>query len=126
MDTVEFTINVIGETTGQTIIGKFKAKKRLSHLDRLRRDQIRRELLGQISPDNASPEAQSLALGLADLRVRLVETPVFWRESQDGLLLEDENVLVVVYEAAQKVEADARKEVQEAAKAAAEALKKQE
>lgn len=125
MDTVEFTISVIGETTGETLRGKFRAKKRLTHLDRLQRDQIRRDLLGATSPGTASAEAQSLALGLADLRVRLTETPTWWKDSNDGLDLADENALVAVYEGAQKVEQEARLAVQKAAEAAAEALKKE-
>lgn len=123
LNTVEFTISVIGDTTGETLRGTFRAKKRLTHLDRLRRDQVRRELLGQISPESASSEAQSLAIGLADLRVRLVEMPSWWTDSDNGLKLEDENVLVKVYESAQKVEKEAREAIQKAAEAATAELK---
>lgn len=114
-----FTLHVVGETSGDTWTGEFRAKKWLSHRDHLRKDQVRRELLGgQAGP--ATDRAMTTAMILSELAVRLTLTPPWWQERGGGLDLPDDNVIGQVYDQAMKVEADAI----EAKKVKAEAVQK--
>jgi hypothetical protein len=112
-----FTVNVTGDTTGENQTGKFIAKKRLSFNDQLRRDNFRRQMLGT-APGEPAPRAASMATVFSELLVRLLEAPSWWVDADEGRELEDENVIVEVYEKALKVENDAKEEM---AKKAAEA-----
>jgi len=112
-----FVINVTGDTTGENQTGKFVAKKRLSFNDQLRRDNFRRAMLGE-APGEPHPRTASMATVFSELLVRLLEAPSWWVDADEGRELEDENVIVEVYEKALKVENDAKAAV---AKAAAEA-----
>jgi hypothetical protein len=101
-----FSIHLQGERTQKLWTGDFRAKKRLGHMDRIRKDGYRRELLGA-NPESASIEASNLAIILSELRVRLMETPEWWTNANNGALLEDEVVLLEIYNKAVKVETDA-------------------
>ncbi len=91
-----FSIDVVGEITGTKWAGVFKCKTRLSHRDALKRDQVRRGLLGP-NPEAASVRAIDVADILSEASVRLVDFPSWWGASGDGLDLEDDNVLSAVY-----------------------------
>ncbi len=112
-----FVINVVGDTTGETQTGKFIAKKRLSFNDQMRRDNHRRQMLGE-APGEPTPRANSMATIFSELLVRLTEAPSWWVDADEGRELEDENVIVEVYDRALKVEADAKEEVSKRAAAA--------
>lgn len=112
-----FIVNALGETTGESWSGKFAAKKRLSFNDQLRRDNFRRQMLGAAVGEPA-PRAASMALIFSELLVRLVEAPSWWVDADEGRELEDENVIVQVYEKAIKVEEDAREAVRKKAEGA--------
>lgn len=101
-----FTISLEGEVTGEKWFGEFSAKKRLSHKDHLRKDQVRRELLGGQTGE-ASQRAASTAMILSELAVRLTKSPAWWGANGDGLEFEDDNIIGAVYDAAMKVEKDA-------------------
>jgi hypothetical protein len=123
---VEFSVNVVGEVTGETFKGVFKAVPRLSHRDNLRRDQLRRDLLGG-KADEASPDALNVSLVFSKIWVHIVDAPGWWKESGNGVNLLDEAPIAAVYdnvariereaiEALQKKTADVAKEVAEEAK----------
>lgn len=96
-DAVSFSVDIIGDFTGDKWVGQFKAKPRLSYRDQLKEDQIRRELLGK-DPDQASAEAKNYSRLFAGLTVRLVDAPKWWAEYNDGLDLLDDNLIVDIYE----------------------------
>jgi hypothetical protein len=121
---IQFTIDVKGNSTGKTFKGAFKAKERLSMRDRLDIDTARRNLLGAGKEEEAGVTARSVASILSQLSVRLTQTPDWWLTSNNGLDLEDENVVVAVYEAAIKVETDAQAALLEEAKAEVATMKK--
>jgi|GEM_PF-3222839 len=102
-----FSIMVVGDVTGETLKGTFAAKKWLSHRDRLNQDKIRRELLGSLNPDGASITALSIAEAVSEITVRLIDSPKWWAETQNGLDLQDSNVVSEVYKGVMKVESDA-------------------
>jgi hypothetical protein len=117
-NTATFVVdNLIGDTTGQTWVGKFTAKKRLNFNDQLRLDNFRRQMLG---PAEGEPtvRAASMAHIFSNLLVRLTEAPSWWVDADEGRELEDENLILDVYEKALKVESDARAETSKKAETA--------
>lgn len=126
-----FSLSEIGEDSGEKFVGDFKSKKRLSHRDQLRLDQIRRDLLGA-QPGVPTDRALSTAMILSQLAVRIFKAPKWWAEVSEGLDLEDDNIIGKLHDlvmapvvAAEKAKAEAAKKAQEdmrqeAAQAAAE------
>lgn len=111
-----FTVDVVGENTEQPWKGLFKTKLRLSHRDYLRQDEIRRGLLGE-KPENASPRAANTADLFSFISVHLLEAPQWWTMNQDGLALEDDNVIGEVYSRIVEKKAEAAKKAKEKAEA---------
>lgn len=117
----EFSVDVVGELTGEAFKGVFKAKPRLTHNDRLLRDQIRRDLLGP-KPEEASAEAKNIAFVLSKIWVHLTEVPSWWKDSRNGRDLEDEVPVAAVFEAIEKLELESLAAVQKKGEKAAEVL----
>lgn len=114
---VGFSINLIGDFTGDKWFGKFEAKVALSHRDRLTRDRLRREYLGSKSED-ASDEARATAVVFSELHVRLTKWPEWWVGADGGMELKDLNLISEIYRAALKVENDYIAELSEKSEAA--------
>lgn len=119
---VAFSIHIVGNVTNKTWIGDFRAKERLSFRDQLNRDRARRELLGP-EVGTADAEALSIAVIISELSVRLTEAPAFWTESQNGLNLQDDNLIMEIYNKAIKIEKDALSTLVEAGEEAKKELK---
>jgi hypothetical protein len=117
-----FTVSVVGETTGETFRGEFRAYKFLTHRQQLMLDQKRRELLGA-NAETASVRARNQSEVFSQLFVRLSEAPKWWLESGNGMDLVDDNVMVEVFTAAMKVEEEAVASVRKKAEEAKESLK---
>jgi hypothetical protein len=62
--------------------------------------------------------AASMAHIFSNLLVRLTEAPSWWVDADEGRELEDENLILDVYEKALKVESDARAETSKKAETA--------
>ena len=118
-----FTISVVGEVSGETFRGEFRALKFLTHRQQLLLDQKRRELLGG-NAEFSSQRARNQAEIFSQLFVRLSEAPKWWLESGNGMDLVDDNIMVEVFNAAMKVEEEAVSSVKKKAEDAKEALKK--
>lgn len=129
--TIPFFFECTGELTGEQYRGDFKIKARLSQRDHLQRDAIRRSLLGE-RPEAASAEAIVRAVMLAHLSVSIMEGAAFWKDSQGGLDLYDDDPIFGLYDKvieeqkkvaeeqlakAQKAKDDLRAVVKEAASA---------
>jgi hypothetical protein len=109
----EFTVRDVGETTGTSYAGKFKVKTRLSHRDRLNIDNLRRQLLGPVPEGNMPSErAINTAEIFSQLGFRIIEAPSWWTSADNGLGLDDDNIVGKVYNAALKAESDEIKKVQ--------------
>lgn len=119
-----FTVSVVGEVSGETFRGEFRAVKFLTHRQQLLLDQKRRELLGS-NPDQAGVRAKNQAEIFAQLFVRLSNAPKWWIESGQGMDLIDDNVMVEVFNAALKVEEEAVQEMKKKAEAAKAQLKEE-
>jgi hypothetical protein len=116
------TVSVVGDTSGETFRGEFRAFKFLSHRQQLMLDQKRRELLGTNS-ESASARARNQAEVFAQLFVRLSDAPKWWSESGYGMDLVDDNIMVEVFNAAMKVEEEAIAELKKRADEARNSLK---
>lgn len=111
---VQFELHVVGSSTNKTWKGTFKAKARLSLRDRVTKDQLRREMLGA-NPLDAGMEATNIATILSELNVRLISSPEWWAELKYGADLEDENVLMEVFEKTMKVQTNAEDSLKKSA-----------
>lgn len=114
-------VNATGEITGEQYTGKFTFKTRLSHKERMQIDTLRRQILGP-QPEGAvpSPRALSAAQIFANLAVRTLDAPSFWKNSDNGMDLADDDLVSAVYDAAIKAEED---EIQKVRKAGEDAKK---
>ena len=105
-NTFVFTISVEGEQTGETFRGKFVAKLRLTHREQLIQDRQRRTLLGD-KPEHASIRCLNQAEIFSELATRIVDAPSWWKDSDGGLELVDDDVVGAVYsELSKKIRED--------------------
>lgn len=121
--TTSFMVNIIGEDTGRTYSGKFVVKTRITRRDHFIADERRRILLGA-NPAAASPAVQGEAFIFGQLAVRIVEAPKFWMDSDNGLDLEDANVVGEIFKLVMDKEEEFQKSLKEKADEATKALSK--
>lgn len=111
-DTVTFSIDIAGDSTGKQWSGLFTARTTLSYSEMFREDEIRRRFLGA-DPANADPFIDQFARRAAAVAVRISEAPDWFKQSDcatSGLPGRDLNVLTEIsraMSAAVKVETDA-------------------
>lgn len=121
---VEFSISVVGEVTGESYKGVFKAKPFLSHRDTMTQDQMRRDLLGT-KPESAGTSAISSALVFSKIWIHLTgAVPNFWKDASNGLDLLDEAPVVAVYDNIVRIEKEAVQALKKEGEEAAADLKK--
>jgi len=118
-----FEINVVGTTTGERYIGKFKTKLRLSNRDLLRMDALRRELL-QSSVGEPSPATANIADLLASIGIHLLEEPQWFTQAARGLDLTDQEPLFAILDEIVRVKNAAHEEAQKQVELAKQALVK--
>lgn len=118
----DFSIDVVGDSTGDKFPGDFSAKQRLSHRDQLQKDILKRGLLGE-NAQFAAGDAVARAEMFAHLSTSLTKTPIFWREAGNGLDLFDDNVVLAVYEAVIKEQARVVEDLKKKGEDAKEALR---
>ena len=129
---VPFTINVVGEVTGESYVGTFKVKPVLNHNEQLTRDALRREYLSRgPEQEKATVRAQNVAAILAEINVRIAPgtdaaptAPTWWKESDGGLNLYDDDVIAEIQDQISKIDKKFKAEVQEKQRAAKEELEK--
>jgi len=120
--TAVFTINVIGETTGKPYSGKFTIKTVLTRGDWFKADAQRRALLGA-NAQEAMPMLQLEAFMLGKLSVQILDAPDWWKNSNNGLELEDANVITSIFEIVKQKEDEAKEVLKKQAEEALNALK---
>lgn len=108
---------------GTTLRGTFKIKLRLSYRDVLRMDAIRRDLLGK-NAELADLATSNIAAKFAKMWVHIVDAPAWWKDSGNGLDLEDAAPISEVYDAIEKMEKEHYEELQAKTASAKEELKK--
>lgn len=112
-----FEFEEIGETTGKEYRGTFSCVCVL--------DMLQKQLVGiektklQADFTNPDPELKGIAHILSNLRVRILDAPEWWQQSNGGYSIQDENVIVLLYDNVMEGESKWRTKVQEAAQKAA-------
>lgn len=124
--TATFSVSMDGDKTGTKWHGEFTVKTLLSHRDELRRDQLRRELLGGVNPEFASIRSLNQADVFSDLAVRIIKSPSWWAESSGGLDLSDDNVVATVYSKTMDAEKEVLNRLKKDGDEASEELRKTE
>jgi hypothetical protein len=111
--TVTFSINVIGEESGNPFTGTFKVKTLLSRREHFAADERRRMIVGA-NPTTILPKLDTDAFMIAQLSVRVVEAPSWWKQSDSGLDLDDSNVIAEVFSLAIKAEVERKESIKKA------------
>jgi len=94
--TVPITIDVVGQRTGNPYTGKFLIKTILTRRENFIADERRRMIVGT-NPLGVAPSLNGEAYMLGQLFVRIMDGPKWWKDSDGGLELEDENVIGELY-----------------------------
>lgn len=95
-------IDCIGEITGKRYEGTFTVLCSLNLGQKHTLALEKTRLLG--SHANPTDDLISLSVLLATLRVKIVDGPEWWKQSKGGSTLEDEEVVVALYEKIQEAE----------------------
>ncbi len=120
VDTFSFAVSERGSNTGAMFNWNFTSKRRLSIRDRISKDSIRRQLIGD-RPQDAEANTVMRAEMLAHCQVSLIETPQAWKDAANGLDLYDDNILLKLYET---IVEDQNKAIEESEQAGDEAKEK--
>jgi hypothetical protein len=97
-----FQIDIRGSATNQRFLGEFVCKiPTLKDQSNIAREQAR--LNGEY-PDFLNSGVKQLHQELAYLKYTLIDVPKFWRDSDLGFELRDQNVVNAVYEEVLKFE----------------------
>jgi hypothetical protein len=90
-----FTIKVKGEETGETYSGEFTV---LTVLNIGQKIEVEREK-SRIRMDytNPTPDLIIYSHYLANLAVRVIDSPKWWKDSNNGLAIDDENVIAEIH-----------------------------
>lgn len=94
-DPRSFPVDVEGSVTKTGYKGVFKIRPLLSHRDKLRRDEMKRQLVGAM-PDGTGIAAMRTAEIFSKIWAHVVEAPSWWKDAGNGLDLIDEEPVVAV------------------------------
>lgn len=123
LETTPISLHIVGDKSNETFTGTFHVFRRLSHRLELFKDRKYRELIGP-NPLDASEDNRFRAEVLAELAVAFSLVPDWFKESEFGQNLVDNNVIVKIYEEVMLVRKAAIDEIQSKAKDATVELKK--
>lgn len=91
-----FEFNVVGDNFGKSYSGAFTVKCVLNIFERrlleLEKSKLRADIV------NPTPDLIALTTILANLRLRVKEAPEWWKQSNGGDNMEEENVLVELFD----------------------------
>lgn len=104
-----FDFEHVGETTGKEYKGRFTVLCVLNVGQKHALSLEKTRLLGNYQ--NPTDDLAGLAIILANLRAKVVEAPEWWKQSQGGVLIEDEDALVVLYRKIQEAEFEWKEEL---------------
>jgi hypothetical protein len=104
-----FDVDLVGDTTGIQYKGTFTARCVLNISSRHSLELEKTRLMA----DYANPSAglAGIAIALSNIRARIVEGPAWWKDSNAGADIIDENVLFHLYSECNRVESLWRKEL---------------
>jgi hypothetical protein len=111
-----FEFEATGDTTGKKYDGQFSCVCVL--------DMLQKQLIGiektklQADFTNPDPELKGIAHILSNLRVRIIDSPEWWQQSNGGYSIQDENIIVLLYDKVMEGETKWREKLQKMAQKA--------
>ena len=90
-----FAFKQTGETTGKEYDGQFTVRCILNVGQKHGLALEKTRLLGNY--EAPTDDLAGLAIILANLRAKIIDAPEWWKQSNGGALVEDEDVLVMLY-----------------------------
>jgi hypothetical protein len=109
-----FDFDYVGLDTGKEYKGRFTVRCILTVGQKHAMSLERTRLLGNY--ENPTPDLSGIALILSTLRSKVIDAPEWWKQSQGGSLIEDEDCLVNLYRKVEEAEelwkADLRKKAE--------------
>ncbi len=108
-----FDIDMVGDTTPKKYDGTFTVRCVLSMGQKHAMELEKTRLLGNYNAP--TDELVGLAVIFANLRAKIIDAPEWWKQSQGGSNIMDENVLVAVYNKIADAEAEWKTKVKEMA-----------
>lgn len=97
-----FTFDHVGADTGKEYKGQFTVLCLLNVGQKHSLALEKTRLLGNYA--NPTDDLAGFAVILANLRAKIVESPEWWKQSQGGAVIDDEDVLVSLYRKLQEAE----------------------
>lgn len=107
-----FDLELVGDTTGVLHKGTFTAKCVLNMAGRHSLELEKTRLMADYA--NPSPGLAGIAIALATLRAKLTDGPAWWKDSEGGATLIDENVVFKLFDECNKMEAAWREDLKKA------------
>jgi hypothetical protein len=98
-----------GEDTGKKYDGRFTVLCSLTVGQKHALALEKTRLLGNYA--NPTDDLAGLAIILANLRAKIIESPNWWQQSSGGSSLEDESVIVALYRKVQEAEFEWKEEL---------------
>lgn len=98
-----FELDHVGADTGKEYKGQFTVLCTLNVGQKHALALEKTRLLGNHA--NPTDDLAGLSIILANLRAKIVEAPEWWKQSQGGATIEDEDALVIIYRKVQEAEA---------------------
>ena len=113
-----FDIDLVGDTTGVKYKGQFTVYCVLDMKGKHALELEKTRLMADYA--NPSRGLFGIATSLATIRVRTVSSPAWWKNTDDGANIKDENVIFAIYDKCLEMEKEWRRELKEASEEAEE------
>lgn len=98
-----FSFDHVGEDTGKEYKGQFTVLCLLNVGQKHALSLEKTRLLGNYA--NPTDDLAGFAVILANLRAKIVEAPEWWKQSQGGVTIEDEDALLALFRKVEESEA---------------------
>lgn len=109
-----FSLEEKGLTTGLPYKGEFTVRAILN-MGQKHALELEKTML-QADMKSPTPGLSGISNVLAELRVRIIKGPTWWRDSEGGALIDDENILIALYTKILEEETAWRQELEDATK----------
>lgn len=123
--TVKLSFSAVGNQTGSPYNGDFVVKTNITRREAFVADERRRLLLGP-NATNVPASVNGEAYMFGQLSVRIVDGPDWWKNSDSGLDLQDENIAPELFTLVMQKEEERQKDVKAKADKAVKELSKKE
>jgi hypothetical protein len=105
----KFSINKLGSDTQERYLGEFTVRIKLSQQLKMLRGRLIREFLGSFA-QFATEDDRLRAIAIAECEVSITKAPDWWKQSDNGRLLEDDNIVDEVWAGVAKAQGRLKEE----------------